>query len=218
MRKATATSAHPARCATAAAIRKTWPCCRQVAGKGKPVVTVLVSGRPLWVNDLMNLSDSFIAAWLPGTEGKGVSDLLVRQANGGQSGLQRQAVVLLAEDGLPDAAERRRRQLRAAVRLRLRPEEGRKRSQLGKLDAGYPAGGCGKTERRSAVSARPTAPASRCRSSQRRPRVAAGRGPERHRSACRPSRSKPRRSTPSRTPSWSPGPARPSWKRSRPRP
>jgi beta-glucosidase len=48
-----------------------------VHGKGKPVVTVFLSGRPLWVNDLMNLSDSFIAAWLPGTEGKGVSDLLV---------------------------------------------------------------------------------------------------------------------------------------------
>jgi beta-glucosidase len=48
-----------------------------VAGKGKPVVTVFVAGRPLFVNDLLNLSDTFIAAWLPGTEGKGVSDLLV---------------------------------------------------------------------------------------------------------------------------------------------
>jgi beta-glucosidase len=50
---------------------------RKVHGKGKPVVTVFLSGRPLWVNDLLNLSDTFIAAWLPGTEGKGVSDLLV---------------------------------------------------------------------------------------------------------------------------------------------
>jgi beta-glucosidase len=48
-----------------------------VHGKGKPVITVLMSGRPLWVNDLLNLSDTFIAAWLPGSEGKGVSDLLV---------------------------------------------------------------------------------------------------------------------------------------------
>jgi beta-glucosidase len=48
-----------------------------VHGKGNPVVTVFLSGRPLWVNDLMNLSDTFVAAWLPGTEGKGVSDLLV---------------------------------------------------------------------------------------------------------------------------------------------
>ena len=51
-----------------------------VAGKGKPVVTVFVSGRPLYVNDLLNLSDVFVAAWLPGTEGKGVSDLLVSSA------------------------------------------------------------------------------------------------------------------------------------------
>lgn len=41
-----------------------------VAGKGKPVVTVFVSGRPLYVNDLLNLSDVFVAAWLPGTEEK----------------------------------------------------------------------------------------------------------------------------------------------------
>jgi beta-glucosidase len=51
---------------------------RRVAGKGKPVVTLLLSGRPLWVNDLMNMSDSFVAAWLPGTEGKGVADVLFR--------------------------------------------------------------------------------------------------------------------------------------------
>lgn len=51
---------------------------RAVAGKGKPVVTVLLSGRPLYVNDLMNLSDSFVAAWLPGSEGKGVADVLFR--------------------------------------------------------------------------------------------------------------------------------------------
>jgi len=48
-----------------------------VAGKGKPVITVFVAGRPLYVNDLLNLSDVFVAAWLPGSEGKGVADLLV---------------------------------------------------------------------------------------------------------------------------------------------
>jgi beta-glucosidase len=53
-----------------------------VAGKGKPVVTVLVSGRPLYVNDMLNLSDSFVAAWLPGTEGKGVTDVLFRTKAG----------------------------------------------------------------------------------------------------------------------------------------
>ncbi|MGQ4660427.1 glycoside hydrolase family 3 N-terminal domain-containing protein [Lysobacter sp. F6437] len=53
-----------------------------VAGKGAPVVTVFLSGRPLYTNDLINLSDAFVAAWLPGTEGKGVSDVLVAGADG----------------------------------------------------------------------------------------------------------------------------------------
>ncbi|MDD5180184.1 MAG: glycoside hydrolase family 3 N-terminal domain-containing protein [Gallionellaceae bacterium] len=53
-----------------------------VAGKGKPVITVLVAGRPLYTNDLMNLSDSFVAAWLPGSEGKGAADVLFRKADG----------------------------------------------------------------------------------------------------------------------------------------
>lgn len=55
---------------------------RRVAGHGKPVITVLVSGRPLYANELINLSDAFVAAWLPGTEGKGVADVLFRTANG----------------------------------------------------------------------------------------------------------------------------------------
>lgn len=48
---------------------------------GKPVVTVFVTGRPRYANDLLNLSDAFVVAWLPGTEGKGVADVLVRGAN-----------------------------------------------------------------------------------------------------------------------------------------
>lgn len=56
---------------------------KAVAGKGVPVVTVLLSGRPVWANDLLNLSDAFVAAWLPGTEGKGVADVLFRNAQGG---------------------------------------------------------------------------------------------------------------------------------------
>jgi beta-glucosidase len=53
-----------------------------VAGKGKPVVTVMVAGRALYTNDLMNLSDAFVAAWLPGSEGKGIADVLFRKADG----------------------------------------------------------------------------------------------------------------------------------------
>ncbi|MEJ2858028.1 MULTISPECIES: exo 1,3/1,4-beta-D-glucan glucohydrolase [unclassified Saccharothrix] len=50
----------------------------KVSGKGTPVVTVYISGRPLHVNKELNRSDAFVAAWLPGTEGGGVADLLVR--------------------------------------------------------------------------------------------------------------------------------------------
>ncbi|MEQ1514950.1 MAG: glycoside hydrolase family 3 N-terminal domain-containing protein [Usitatibacteraceae bacterium] len=55
---------------------------RRVSGKGKPVVTVLLSGRTVYANDLLNLSDAFVAAWLPGTEGKGIADVLFRSASG----------------------------------------------------------------------------------------------------------------------------------------
>lgn len=48
-----------------------------VSGKGTPVVTVLYSGRPAYANDLINLSDAFVAAFLPGTEARGLADVLV---------------------------------------------------------------------------------------------------------------------------------------------
>jgi beta-glucosidase len=49
---------------------------QDAAATGKPVITVLLSGRPLYVNDLLNLSQAFVAAWLPGSEGGGVADVL----------------------------------------------------------------------------------------------------------------------------------------------
>jgi beta-glucosidase len=48
-----------------------------VSGKGVPVVTVLYSGRPVAANDLIDRSDAFVAAWLPGTEALGITDLLL---------------------------------------------------------------------------------------------------------------------------------------------
>jgi beta-glucosidase len=54
----------------------------RVSGKGVPVVTLLYSGRPVAANDLINRSDAFIAAWLPGTEGMGLADMLLAGANG----------------------------------------------------------------------------------------------------------------------------------------
>ena len=55
---------------------------KAAAATGKPVVTVFLSGRALYANDLLNLSSSFVAAWLPGTEGKGITDVLVAGADG----------------------------------------------------------------------------------------------------------------------------------------
>lgn len=43
---------------------------------GKPVLTVLLSGRPLVLGSALEASDAFVAAWLPGTEGRGVTDVL----------------------------------------------------------------------------------------------------------------------------------------------
>ena len=47
-----------------------------------PTVAVFLSGRPMWVNPEINAADAFVAAWLPGTEGAGVADVLLRGAEG----------------------------------------------------------------------------------------------------------------------------------------
>jgi len=43
---------------------------------GIPVVVVVVSGRPLILGDALGQADAVVAAWLPGTEGQGVADVL----------------------------------------------------------------------------------------------------------------------------------------------
>jgi beta-glucosidase len=55
---------------------------RRLHAAGVPVVSLFLSGRPMWVNPELNASDAFAAAWLPGTEGAGVADLLFRSADG----------------------------------------------------------------------------------------------------------------------------------------
>jgi beta-glucosidase len=47
---------------------------------GKPVVTILLSGRPLILNSALGDSTALVAAWLPGTEGQGVADVLFGDA------------------------------------------------------------------------------------------------------------------------------------------
>jgi beta-glucosidase len=47
-----------------------------ITSRGVPVVTVLVSGRPLVTGAELEASTAFVAAWLPGSEGQGVADVL----------------------------------------------------------------------------------------------------------------------------------------------
>ena len=55
---------------------------KKLKADGMPVVTVFLSGRPLWVNPLLNESDAFVAGWFPGTEGAGVADVLIGNRQG----------------------------------------------------------------------------------------------------------------------------------------
>ena len=41
-----------------------------------PVVVVLISGRPIIIDKIVDKADALVAAWLPGTEGRGVTDVL----------------------------------------------------------------------------------------------------------------------------------------------
>jgi beta-glucosidase len=50
---------------------------KNISSKGIPVVAVLLSGRPLLVNQELAEVSSFVAAWLPGSEGQGVADVLL---------------------------------------------------------------------------------------------------------------------------------------------
>jgi beta-glucosidase len=43
---------------------------------GVPVVVILFSGRPMILDHVLDQADAFVAAWLPGTEGEGIADVL----------------------------------------------------------------------------------------------------------------------------------------------
>lgn len=49
---------------------------KNMKAAGIPVVVVLVSGRPLMLEPILADADAIVAAWLPGTEGQGVADVL----------------------------------------------------------------------------------------------------------------------------------------------
>ena len=55
---------------------------KKLKAAGIPVVSVFLSGRPLWVNPEINQSDAFVMAWLPGSEGGGIADVLIGNRKG----------------------------------------------------------------------------------------------------------------------------------------
>ena len=55
---------------------------RSLKARGVPVVSVFVCSRPMWINPELNASDALVVAWLPGTEGGGMADVLLRTSAG----------------------------------------------------------------------------------------------------------------------------------------
>ena len=54
---------------------------KKVKNSNLPHVVVLISGRPMIINESLTESDAFVAAWLPGSEGEGISDVIFGDYN-----------------------------------------------------------------------------------------------------------------------------------------
>ena len=68
-----------------------------LSSTGIPVVTLWVAGRPLYVNKELNRSDAFVATWLPGSEGRGVADVIIgKRQRSSESQSEVQAVSTVA--------------------------------------------------------------------------------------------------------------------------
>jgi beta-glucosidase len=55
---------------------------QQLRQASVPSVCVFLTGRPLWIEPELAACDAFVVAWLPGTEGGGIADVLFRKADG----------------------------------------------------------------------------------------------------------------------------------------
>jgi len=47
-----------------------------VTDTGIPIIVIILSGRPMIITDEIDQMDALIAAWLPGTEGQGIADVI----------------------------------------------------------------------------------------------------------------------------------------------
>lgn len=54
---------------------------KALKAKNIPVVSLFISGRPLWTTPEINASDAFVATWLPGSEAQGIADVLFTDSN-----------------------------------------------------------------------------------------------------------------------------------------
>src|SRR3546814_12553850 len=63
-------------------LRRPFATMRKLKAAGIPVVAVMITGRPLFVNEALNEADAFVTAWLPGSEGAGVADMLFARKAG----------------------------------------------------------------------------------------------------------------------------------------
>ena len=59
-----------------------WALLQRLKGDGLPVVGVFLSGRPLYTTPEIDACDAFVAAFLPGSEGGGIADVLLRAPDG----------------------------------------------------------------------------------------------------------------------------------------
>jgi beta-glucosidase len=55
---------------------------KALKSQGIPVVSLFVTGRPMWINRELNQSDAFMVIWQPGTEGAGVADIIFSGIDG----------------------------------------------------------------------------------------------------------------------------------------
>lgn len=55
---------------------------RAMKAKGVPVVAVFLTGRPRGIDEVLEIADAVVVAWLPGSEGVGVADVLLSGVDG----------------------------------------------------------------------------------------------------------------------------------------